>query len=269
VATHSVRAPRGTGLLEMLFAAEGATPWCVDVWNCHGVLKPRQFAGYGSIPDLKGVEWLDIGYFTIPVEPGTKLTEKQTEQVEGILFDVLRRQNGAINMSGWYPVFSTDIAHLQLALRGELEVATTEEVVAEVLSALREQPWLALRVWSSAWSLGCWDGCAGNHSENWLFWDGKQFCRTRIGGHHVYAEGMWDVFPEPISDDDAEAAACIYVEHWREQEQIYSAEDFAEYIRAGEECDDLRRVEKCDAHGYYLIMPGEEECPECEAERYK
>jgi len=119
--------------------------WVIDVWNCHGVVKPKEFAGYGNQSDtiLKELEnmtgkkyiWFDTGYYTVPVQEErlSKIKEaglekefaERTENVcNWIVYD---RNGGAINMSGFYTVTDEEL----LAL---------EKVIARItIKAIRKQ----------------------------------------------------------------------------------------------------------------------------------
>jgi hypothetical protein len=85
--------------------------WVVDVWNCHGVLKLEKDGGYGSLVELpKGMEWLAIGQFSIPIKSDQKqyYTEKLCRKISGFLERILARRGGAINISGIYPIWAEE-----------------------------------------------------------------------------------------------------------------------------------------------------------------
>lgn len=91
----------------MEFEFELWSSWVIDVWDCHGVLKLIRDAGRGSLPKLpKGMEWLNIGYFTIPITSEKKhlYTDKLKRKIHGFLESILEKRGGAINMSGIYPI---------------------------------------------------------------------------------------------------------------------------------------------------------------------
>jgi len=102
--------------------ADKFSEWSIDVWNCHGVLKKTKWGlGYGSTPELpESAEWKDIGYFSIPVVKGSDVSEMEVEKIEKILFDVLHDRGGAINMSGFYPVFKEEMEKIQKILKDRL-----------------------------------------------------------------------------------------------------------------------------------------------------
>jgi hypothetical protein len=82
--------------------------WIIDVWNCHGVLKLEKDGGYGCLVELpEGMEWLDIGWFSIPIKSDQKhfYTERLCRKISGFLDSILERRGGAINMSGIYPIY--------------------------------------------------------------------------------------------------------------------------------------------------------------------
>jgi len=85
------------------------TPWVIDVWDCHGVLKMRDWGvGYGCKPELpRGLEWLNIGYFDVPIRSEERhlWDERLKRRVNGILSGILEENGGAINWSGIYPVY--------------------------------------------------------------------------------------------------------------------------------------------------------------------
>jgi hypothetical protein len=117
-----MKVPKGVDMIEALFAMEGKTAWIIDVWNCHGVFKMQDWGvGKGCEPELpEGLCWLDIGWFTIPVEKadvdtGTWEDEALRKRVEAQLFRIVERY-GMINMSGWYPVTSVDLEAIKKIL---------------------------------------------------------------------------------------------------------------------------------------------------------
>ena len=101
--------------------------WIIDIWNCHGVLKPQNFAGYGNQSDeiLKDAEkntgkkytWFDCGYYTVPLRveifekiKKANLTDELAKRLEKVLdWIVYERNNGAINISGFYMVTIEEI----------------------------------------------------------------------------------------------------------------------------------------------------------------
>ncbi|MGB9672412.1 MAG: hypothetical protein ACPLZY_04620 [Candidatus Norongarragalinales archaeon] len=93
--------------------------WIIDVWNCHGVLKPLSEAGYGRLFELpEGMEWLDIGWFTVPILSSEKqyYTEKLKRKIHGWLESILSRRGGAINFSGIYPIYIDEVEELRTIL---------------------------------------------------------------------------------------------------------------------------------------------------------
>ena len=105
--------------------------WIIDIWNCHGVLKPEVFAGYGNKSDeiLKELQeatgheyvWFSVGYYTIPIQKRILddvkkhgLEEKLAEEVEKILNNIVYDINGgAINISGFYFVPLEELERLE------------------------------------------------------------------------------------------------------------------------------------------------------------
>jgi len=85
------------------------TDWVIDVWDCHGVLKMRQWGvGYGCKPKLpENLMWLDIGYFTVPISKSEQnlWNERLKRKIDRLLSKILEENNGAINWSGIYPVY--------------------------------------------------------------------------------------------------------------------------------------------------------------------
>ena len=114
------KVPKGVSFAEAILSSQGITSWIIDVWNCHGVLKRREDAGYGGVPEEEGVSWVDLGWFTIPMPTCLKISliKEQNEKIERILFDVIERK-GAINISGFYPVFSTDLKKIENIIKEE------------------------------------------------------------------------------------------------------------------------------------------------------
>lgn len=100
----------------------GSTAWTLDVWDCRGTLKPTALGlGYGCRPELPdGWEWYELEWFTIPVPKGTELTREQGEEIAEVLWKVLDRRGGAINMSGWYPAFEEDIEQISAVIGCDL-----------------------------------------------------------------------------------------------------------------------------------------------------
>jgi len=85
------------------------TVWCLDVWDCHGVLKMREWGvGCGCKPELpENLMWLDIGFFTIPIPKNEQnlWDERLKNKVDKLLMRILTDNGGAINWSGIYPVY--------------------------------------------------------------------------------------------------------------------------------------------------------------------
>jgi len=86
------------------------TPWVIDVWDCHGVLKRREWGvGYGCKPQLPdGLEWLEVGSFSIPIKSDEKAiwNDRVKRKLNNLLFAILEENDGAINWSGIYPVYA-------------------------------------------------------------------------------------------------------------------------------------------------------------------
>jgi hypothetical protein len=107
----------------MVATGRSASGWLIDVWNCHGVLKPCGFEGYGN-QDPKILEFLNeqrsgmthrweaIGWFTIPVPGNAMLSKRQKERIDNILAAEVER-NGMINQSGFYPVSAKTLEKLE------------------------------------------------------------------------------------------------------------------------------------------------------------
>jgi len=250
---------RNASWIEMFLALDGKTAWVIDVWDCHGVLKQRSWGiGKGCTPELpKELEWKNIGegWFTIPVQYGIELDEKQEDLIEEVLFEVVNR-NGMINRSGIYPVFSSDIERMIKAFQKKLKPAKTDDVVDEIVKLLRRSPNEALLVWSSAWGYGCWEGCQGYHQETYLFFDGKKFNSFEYGAHHVTCKGMWDINPTDISEKEVRQLITEFVEETKKDEKIYDDE-----IECFVGSLDLSSIKLCKKHGYYFDTGyGCEEC---------
>ena len=85
------------------------TDWVIDVYDCHGVLKMRDWGvGYGCKPELpEGLEWLNVGYFDVPIRSEEKRLwdERLKRKINGILLGILEENDGAINWSGIYTVY--------------------------------------------------------------------------------------------------------------------------------------------------------------------
>ena len=115
-----------------LFQGRGLpSGWIVDIWNCHGIVKPQQFAGYGNQSDeiLKDLEkhtgekyvWFDTGYYTIPIQERklkeireAGLEEEFAERSEKVLdWIVYDRNGGAINISGFYTITFEELRALE------------------------------------------------------------------------------------------------------------------------------------------------------------
>jgi len=94
--------------------------WVLDVWDCHGVLKKVAWGvGYGTKEKIDG-EWVDIGYFSIPLKKGTTITEEEKEKVKEILWEVIRYWDGGINISGFYTVPAHLLEELKSVLGSKL-----------------------------------------------------------------------------------------------------------------------------------------------------
>ena len=104
--------------LEWLLGESPPSGWVIDVWDCHGVLKPYEKAGYGRKYELpEGWEWLDIGHFSIPIlteeRPLWVGNERLRRKVEGFCWRILKRRGGAINWSGWYNITANEVEELR------------------------------------------------------------------------------------------------------------------------------------------------------------
>lgn len=96
------------------------TEWKVDIWDCHGILKKAEWGlGYGSKPDLKNGEWIDIGWFSVPVKHNKKLTEKEKERAGKVIGKIVDKR-GMINMSGFYPVTDEDFVEIKKILKDKI-----------------------------------------------------------------------------------------------------------------------------------------------------
>lgn len=242
-----IKTPRGTSFIESLFAIEGKTAWIIDIWDCHGVLKAKEWGvGKGCLPELpEGLEWKDIGWFTIPIEKGMKIGEQQMNDIEKILFGVVNR-NGMINRSGFYAVFSNDLKRLGQAYQGKIEEANSDEIVKRVYETLKLEKNHVLLLWSSKWDQ-CWDGCKGYHREEYAYFDGKRFKKFTIGYHHSSFEGMWEIEPKITTAKEIRELLKDWLEYERKDEQIYSDE-----IDGFVDTLDLQEIKLCRKHGYYL-----------------
>ena len=115
--------------MEMMFEWGIPSGWIIDVWNCHGILKPETEAGKGGLYELpEGLEWMNIGWFTVPILSAEKqyYTEKLKRKIHGWLESILSRRGGAINMSGLYPIYIHEIDELRTILIKHSPPKTTE-----------------------------------------------------------------------------------------------------------------------------------------------
>jgi len=110
--------------------------WMIDIYNCHGVLKPDGWAGYGIVDDeiLKKIEdetgvkhllWYNTGYYSIALtqELINKVREENIEDIfrerlERVLSWIIEYQNGgAINISGFYTVTVDEMNAIQKTIQ--------------------------------------------------------------------------------------------------------------------------------------------------------
>ena len=105
-----------------MFAVFGGIPtdWVIDVYDCHGVLKMREWGvGYGCKPQLpQGLEWLNVGYFDVPIKSEEKhlWDERLKRKINGILMGILQENDGAINWSGIYTVYQHQLERIFIAV---------------------------------------------------------------------------------------------------------------------------------------------------------
>ena len=254
-----IKTPRNTSLVESLFAMEGKTAWVIDIWDCHGVLKAQEWGvGKGCLPKLpEGLEWSDIGWFTIPVKVGMKIGDQEIKDIEKVLFNVVNR-NGMINQSGFYAVFSNDLKRIGQAYQGTIEEANPDEIVKEMYEAMKLEKNQALLLWSSQWQ-NCWNGCQGFHEEEYAYFDGKGFRKFSIGCHHSSFEGMWEIQPKPITAKEMRELLKDWLEYEKKDEPIYSDEIDGIANTLG-----LQEITLCRKHGYYL----DGYCEDCEMAKF-
>jgi len=230
----------------------------IDVWNCRGIVRNRKWlVARGGKPELpKGLEWLDVGNFSIPVPAGFKPSQEAKEQIQEVLYEVLNKEGGAINISGRYRLDCIDRERLRKAFGAQLEHADPGVVAKALLEELKTNANKVLQVWSSKRSFGCYEGCLGFHSYTYVYYDGNKWKRFGVGAHHVVLPRMWEIEPETISPSVA-----------LEELKAMCKDDFAYLIVYSDEVEEYidvkmswaKRLEKCDKHGYYLG----DECPEC------
>ncbi|MHA1834129.1 MAG: hypothetical protein ACTSV7_09065 [Candidatus Baldrarchaeia archaeon] len=234
----------------------------IDVWNCRGTVKNSKWGvGYGCQPDLpKGLKWEKIGYFIIPIPADIQLNDTHKAQIEEVLGQIVDR-DGAINMSGWYPIEDSDRERLLKAFKGQLVEADLSAMANKILGELKAKPMCAFLTHSSGWS--CWEGCQGYHSNTYIFWDGEKWQIFTVGCHHAWCNGMWDITPQEISEKEATNEIIHRLEHETRTEKVYEDEvdDWIEnllwYL-------DEYKIEYCKTHNtYYWENEG---CPECSTE---
>jgi len=241
---------------------------CVDVWDCHGVLKNSNWGiGYGCTPDITklGLRWEKVGYFTIPLPKDyPELNEDVKKQVEQVLFEAVQR-NGAINISGWYDFYGggTDGDRLLKALNGKLKEADIDNIVNMTIKLLKKNPMHALLTWSSTRAYGCADGCRGYHVKTYVYYDGKSFYMFNVGRHHAWCQGMWDIKPEKIDDMQKLRQEIKARIEWDIESEgaIFEGEEDDHINWLTEELID-QKLAYCEKHDTYYW--NEEECPECE-----
>jgi len=140
--------------MEFLINNRMPSGWVIDVWNCHGVLKPQRFAGYGNMSDeiLKEAEkiqkekyvWFDCGYYTVPLRESIKndiekagLLDELTERLEKVLSWILYdRNDGAINFSGFYMVSIDELKAVEKTIQRVRKKAKKENAQYELLKYL-------------------------------------------------------------------------------------------------------------------------------------
>ena len=125
------------GMEFLSWIASGRIPsgWVIDIWNCHGVVKPKKFAGYGSMSDemleefreKSGKEyiWFNCGYYTTPLRKDiyevvkkAGLDEELRERLEKVLNWIVYEQNGgAINFSGFYMISVDELEALETTIQ--------------------------------------------------------------------------------------------------------------------------------------------------------
>ncbi|MDI6708618.1 MAG: hypothetical protein QME47_06015 [Candidatus Thermoplasmatota archaeon] len=223
--------------------------WMIDIWNCHGVLKKEEWGvGKDYVPNLnkEKIKMENIGYFSIPVPVGEKLSKKQKKAIEEVLFNAVNRE-GAINMSGFYSLLECDLNRLKQAYKGTIKKAKTSELVKKVIERLRDEKNHALRAWSSAWNYGCYSGCQGFHEETYIYYDGKRFKKFFQGYHHAYYQGMWNISPKTITQKEVEEAIRNLVKHERKEDEVYNNEidEFVENFMPV-------KIGFCKKHSYYF-----------------
>ncbi len=122
-------------MIDLMFECGIPSGWIIDVWDCHGVLKPEEEGGKGRLYKLpEGYEWLDIGWFTVPILSSEKqyYTEKLKRKIHGWLESILERRGGAINRSGWYTIYAHEIDELRTILIKHSPPKTTEVSLAHL-----------------------------------------------------------------------------------------------------------------------------------------
>jgi len=105
------------GMDFMIITGRIPSGWIIDIWDCHGVLKPEEYAGYGNksdeiLEELGDFVWFECGRYTVPlhdkiVEDVRKagLEEELSRKLERVLDWIVYHCNGgAINFSGFYMV---------------------------------------------------------------------------------------------------------------------------------------------------------------------
>ena len=128
--------------------------WIVDVWNCHGVLKLQEFAGYGSkddemlehIKDVMNADytWFECGWYSVPIRQSTKetveragLADELARRLEKVLnWIVYDRNGGAINFSGFYMVAVDELEAVEKTIQRVLLKAKNKLNETKAIGAL-------------------------------------------------------------------------------------------------------------------------------------
>ena len=229
----------------------------IHVYDCRGTVLCNDWK---ELP--QGVRLEKVPNFQFPVPADFELDEEAKRLAEEVLWVALRRAGGAINWSGVYPFTQDCQALLLRALTKQLKVADIGEIAARVLEALRQNPQHALLCHSSGWR--CASICRGYHRQEFVYYDSEgRWKRFAIGAHHACFEGMWDIEPHSISEEEALRLVKERVEHeFEEAGAIYEHEklEAVAYIR-----DDASKLDYCHEHERYYFE--DEDCEECREAR--
>jgi len=79
-----------------LFRPLFSSGWAISVWNCHGTLLPCDYEYEQELRNDPEIEWLDLGYFTIPIVRGFPINEKLKRKIKAWCWKI----TGPINISG-------------------------------------------------------------------------------------------------------------------------------------------------------------------------